>query len=227
MKKSVVASVMALSLGIIMTGCCYSGYQAGANQTQVYCQQMTSTENWQIKGKVTTVGNVSEDTLEKICTIIQDDVHQESWNYLNNSGGKLVVVEGHNIRGYITANYSVDTSDLKDTDEILGYCPKFYNSVGDIERLDVVIASEALSSLQHEFNHVLDYTHNYSSTKEFKAIYKRADSICRQIFDYERANEYYSGDIQEFFAEMGNQYQLGTLDGVDADLEAFMSEVFD
>lgn len=219
---------MAISIGIVITGCAsavVSGYQAGDNQTKIYCQQQVSVENWEIRGKIVTSGVVSDETIDKVVSIIQNDVSQEAWNYLNNSGGKLVIVEGSNIRGYITENYAVDTSVLEDDAEIFGYCPKFINDVGDLEKVDVVVASECLGSLQHEFCHVLDYSHNYSNSKEFQKIYQRVESIGNMIFSTEGEVDYYSSNEAEFFAETAKRYVNGDIIGVDAELEAFMSEV--
>lgn len=217
-----VVGVMAISLGMIMVN---AGMEAHERQNiEIYCATEVSTANWQIKSHIVTSGEISEDTIEKICEIIQNDVPAEAYNYLCNSGGKIVVVEGDDIKEYILSHYNCEKAgEVKKN--IYGYAPYYKDNDGILQKADVVIAADCLDSLQHEFYHVLDYSHGYSSSKEFQEIFAHAEEISEKVFDTEGDKKYYSSQATEFFAEMSVRYVNGELDGVSSELVEYLSGV--
>lgn len=220
-EQTVVRAGIVLSLGIVMAGATIHVKQK--IEVNVACAEEVSVQNWQIKSRITTSGEVSEDTIEKICEIIQTQVPDEAWNYLCNTGGKVVVVEGSDIKGYILENYVCE--DAKKVEKnIHGYCPQFRDDMTNVlQKVDVVVASEHLDSLLHEFCHVVDYTNDYSRSWRFKKIYENADG--GTIFTKEDDREYYMEKPSEFFAETARMYITGELNGVDAELEAYLSGI--
>lgn len=222
LNQKLIASVMIISMGMVAVNAGMEAYER--HDIKVSCAKQVSVENWQIKAHITTSGEVSEDTIEKICEIIQTKVPSEAWNYLCNSGGKIVVVEDDDIKSYILENYNCEKASEVEED-IRGYCPYFKDIDGILQKVDVVIAADCLDSLEHEFYHALDYSHGYSSSKEFQEIYADAKDISQKVFDTQKAIEYYSGEATEFFAEMSVLYSHGELDGVHPKLEQYLSEV--
>ena len=210
-------TIMALSMSMIIakTGMDY-------HNVEVNCATEVSTENWEIKSHITTSGNVSEHTIKKVCEIIKTKVPSEAWNYLANSGGRIIVVEGDDIKDYILSHYTCKKA--KEVENaIRGYCPYYKNKNGILKKVDIVIASDCLESLEHEFYHALDYSHNYSDKEEFKKLYENADGIV--IFKNESARDYYMGDIEEFFAETARMFANGELTGKYPVLEEYFSNI--
>lgn len=230
-KHPLVVTVMTISLAMIMTK---TGMEIEKhNQISVNCAVQVSAENWEIKSHILTSGNIEDDTIEKICSIIQEQVPDEAWNYLCNSGGKLVVVEGNDVKDYVFANYNCSTKDKTEEEvrkalegkTIKGYCPYFKDKFGVLEKTDVIIAEDCLDSLLHEFCHVLDYSHDYSKSEEFKEIYKRADEIVDKLSMDKDDKKYYSSSETEFFAEMSARYIENSLQGVDTELENYLADI--
>ena len=214
-------AVILMTLGMVMVD---TGMKIDARKNNVYkYSTYASCENWQIKSCISTVGEVSDETIEKICEIIKNDVQEEAWNYLYNSGGKIIVIEGDDIKDYAKEKYNADVSDIEEN--IKGYCPYHRDDNNIVYKTDIVIASECLESLRHEFYHVIDYSHEYSSKKEFLKLYEDAENISRQVFSTEKAIEYYSSRPQEYFAEMCVRYENGELCGISSELEAYLASV--
>lgn len=217
--------VLVLSIGLVVAATAKKGMLSHEyKQIKVNYATEVSTENWEVKAHIVTSGNVSENTIKKVCDIIKNDIHSEAWNYLVNSGGKLIIVEGDDIKDYILENYNCEEA-RKIDEKIYGYCPQFADNNDILQKVDVVIAADELSSLKHEFFHAFDYSHGYSSTEEFKSIYANAKDVCEQLFKTQKAIDYYSGNIQEYFAEMARMYTDGELNGVDPELENYLASV--
>lgn len=210
-------TIMALSMSMIIakTGMDY-------HNVEVNCATEVSTENWEIKSHITTSGNVSEYTIKKVCKIIKTKVPSEAWNYLANSGGRIIVVEGDDIKDYILSHYNCEEAREVETN-ILGYAPYFKNEDNVLKKVDVVIASDCLDSLEHEFYHVLDYSHGYSDTEEFQRLYKNADG--ERIFPDEADREYYMSQATEFFAETAKMYMNDELTGKYPELEKYFEKI--
>lgn len=232
MNRDFAKKIMLASLGLISGAVvCISAVGVVHNiemkeQIRSYCQQDIGMETWYIKARIQTVGEVSPEKVTEAADIIRLYVPTAAWNYLNATGGRLVIVEGDDVLGYVLDNYNTSVEHLKGK-KALGYTAKICDINGDLERVDVIMASEGLTALLHEFGHVVDYTYNYSSSKEFSRIFGRAEGICRKLYKDDIAVAYFSERPTEFFAEMLEQYQFGTLDGVDEDLEVFLSHVHD
>lgn len=218
--KTIIVNVMAISIGVIMMEAGVQTYERGV--VKYNCIKEVSNENWEIKSHITTSGNVSDETIEKVCSIIKTKVKREAYNYLANSGGKIVIVEGDDIKEYILSHYSCEKAREVKTN-IRGYAPYFKNEDNVLKKVDVVIASDCLDSLEHEFNHVLDYSHGYSDTKEFQRLYKNADG--ERIFPDEADREYYMGQTTEFFAECATMYMNNELTGKYPELEKYFSSI--
>lgn len=228
-KKGFMKAILAISLGIVILNglSSYRNYIVQNEQQVMSVNYATevSTENWEIKSHIVTSGNVSEDTIQKVCEIVKNDVQQEAWNFLCNSGGKLIIVEGNDIRQYVIENYDTDGKAEKVKSKIKGYCPYFYEW-DTLQKVDIVIGADCLDSLSHEFYHAFDYIHGYSSSEEFQKLFENAETICRKIYpDDEIAIEYYSGQATEYFAEMASLYSDGLLNGVDEELEHYLEGV--
>lgn len=220
MSKKIVMNVMLISIGVVMME---AGTQAYERETVRYnCIKEVSNENWEIKSHITTSGNVSDETIEKVCSIIKTKVKREAYNYLANSGGRIIIVEGSDIKEYILSHYSCEKAREVKT-AIMGYAPYFKNDDGILQKVDVIIASDCLDSLEHEFNHVLDYSHNYSSSAEFQKLYENTDGS--MIFPDEQDRAYYMGQATEFFAECATMYMNNELTGKYPELEKYFSSI--
>lgn len=220
MSKKIVMNVMLISIGVVMME---AGTQAYERETVRYnCIKEVSNENWEIKSHITTSGNVSDETIEKVCSIIKTKVKREAYNYLANSGGRIIIVEGSDIKEYILSHYSCEKAHEVKTN-IRGYCPYFKDKNDILQKVDVIIASDCLDSLEHEFNHVLDYSHGYSDTEEFQRLYKNADG--ERIFPDEADREYYMSQATEFFAECATMYMNNELTGKYPELEKYFSSI--
>lgn len=200
-----------------------------AEELQDKCLAKVSKDTAKIKECITTSGEISEDTINKVCKIIQTQVPDEAWNYLVNSGGKLIIVEGNDIKDYVLENYGGEAAEYK---KITGYCPYEYRikqlwgmNVGVLQKADVIIAQDCLKGLVHEFCHVLDYSHEYSKTEKFQSFYQDADEILQKVFQDDEKVSYYTRNSEEFFAEMSAQYIKGNLNGVDSELEDYLSKI--
>ena len=135
-----------------------------AEELQDKCLAKVSKDTAKIKECITTSGEVSEDTINNVCKIVQTQVPDEAWNYLVNSGGKLIIVEGNDIKDYVLKNYGDEAREYK---KITGYCPYEYRikqlwgiNVGVLQKVDVVIAQDCLYWIIHmstvkqrSFNH--------------------------------------------------------------------------
>lgn len=200
-----------------------------AEELQDKCLAKVSKDTEKIKECITTSGEVSEDTIKKVCKIVQTQVPDEAWNYLVNSGGKLIIVEGNDIKEYVLENYGDEAGEYK---KITGYCPYEYRikqlwgiNVGVLQKVDVIIAQDCLKGLVHEFCHVLDYSHEYSKTEEFQSFYQDADKILQKVFQDAAKVSYYTRNSKEFFAEMSAQYIKSNLNRVDSELEDYLAEI--
>lgn len=87
--KTVVTGVMAISIGMVMMNAGTQVYERGI--IKYNCMKEVSNENCEIKSYITTSGKVSEETIEKVCSIIQTKVKSEALNYLVNSGGNAAL----------------------------------------------------------------------------------------------------------------------------------------
>lgn len=218
----VAAVVVTMSLTMIITA---GGYLTARseNELNVKCATEVSTEKWEINRHITTFGNVNGDAVEKVCEIIKTQVPSEAWNFLVNSGGQIIIVEGNDIKEFIVDRYKCDVSKIKEGDDIQGYCHKFNDINAFLSKVDIVIASECIQdSLLHEFCHALDYSHNYSQTDKFLKIFNNADEIMNILNLSDKAKAYYGGDIEEFYAEMMSLYLSGEIVGVDITLETYL-----
>lgn len=71
----------------------------------------------------------------------------------------------------------------------------------------------------------MDYSHEYSKTEEFQSFYQDADKILQKVFQDEEKVSYYTRNSKEFFAEMSAQYIKGNLNGVNSELEDYLSKI--
>lgn len=225
--KKFILIVLIISLPMIIA---YKIIQAvETEELQDKCLTKVSKDTAKIKECIITSGEISEDTIKEVCKIIQTQVPDEAWNYLVNSGGKLILVEGNDIKDYVLENYGDEAREYK---KITGYCPYDYRikqlwgiNVGVLQKVDVIIAQDCLKGLVHEFCHVFDYSYDYSKTKEFQSFYDNADKILKKVFQDEEKVSYYARNHKEFFAELSAQYIKGNLNGVDSELEDYLSKI--
>lgn len=222
--KVVLVTVMILSMSLINFG--VDELHKLQDELKTKCSIEVSTEKWKINRSIMTVGNVSGDTIEEICEIIQNEVPSEAWNFVSNSGGRIIVLEDSDIRDYIVKEYKCDVSEVPEEKPIKGYCPYFEDEVGILQKVDIVISADGVKdSLLHEFCHALDYSHDYRNDREFKKIYKRADEILNKLDIPQDKKDYYSSKSTEFFAEMCARYIEGDLVGIDSKLEKYMESI--
>lgn len=225
--KKFILIVLIISLPMIIA---YKIIQAvETEELQDKCLTKVSKDTAKIKECIITSGEISEDTIKEVCKIIQTQVPDETWNYLVNSGGKLILVEGNDIKDYVLEHYGDEAREYK---KITGYCPYDYRikhlwgiNVGVLQKVDVIIAQDCLKGLVHEFCHVFDYSHDYSKTKEFQSFYDHADKVLKKVFQDKEKVSYYARNHKEFFAELSAQYIKGNLNGVDSELEDYLSKI--
>lgn len=220
LSKSIVKCVMVMSLSMVLL----SAHSGVTDTVANKCGKQASTENWRMSFHIQTEGNVPKEKVDTVCEIIRTKVSSEAWNFLVNSGGVIKIVEGDDIKDYIIKEYNCE--EAKEVEEkIFGYCMGFDNEEGVLDRINIIVASEKLYAIEHEFFHALDYTHKYSKTEQFKALYENATSLTETLFKKEGVREHYMSNIEEFFAQTAKMYVNGELTGKYPELEKYYSNL--
>ena len=159
------------------------------------------------------VGDVGDKTKENIERILKNEVPDEALNYLINGSGKIVIVynENRDVTDYLNENYGFN---LPKTDVyISGTNIPYHDLIGNLVKIDVVIATNNLfnEEIGHELAHTYDLIKgNLSDKSDFMEIYNNRENVSKKVLSQAVIyRDYYESKPTEYFAELCKRYMRG------------------